>query len=154
MLLAKVLDILGALVYIFLVFLGFYLGFKRSFKIFLFIVFITIINSLVFKIFKYFIVQEYLQIIDVGVIFGSSVLSFFIVLPLVNKISEAVPSIDLVIVDRMVGFLLFIVNGIFLIGYFVIFADFLPPFYYLLDTSGFLRVLSNIVKFIIGVKLF
>jgi uncharacterized membrane protein required for colicin V production len=88
------------------------------------------------------------------VIFFSSILSFFILLPLVNKISDAIPSIEITIVDRMVGFLLFILNGILLIGYLVIFADFLPSFYYLLDTSGFLRVLSNIVKFITGIKIF
>ncbi|MGB9621057.1 MAG: hypothetical protein ACPL4C_01295 [Brevinematia bacterium] len=154
MLLSKILDVIAAILYLSLVFLGFYLGFRKSLKVFVFIIFITFINSVIFRIFKHFLVKEYLEIIDVGVVFISSLFSFLLFLPLVNKILDFIPEVDIVMVNRMLGFLLFILNGIFLLGYFVIFTDFIPSFYYFFETSAFFRFFSNVVKFIVGISLF
>ncbi|MEN2998038.1 MAG: hypothetical protein ABDH28_03260 [Brevinematia bacterium] len=149
--LSKVLDIVGAIVYISFLFIGIRVGFKKSFKVLMLIFFVTLFNTIVFRIFKYFIVKEYLEIIDVGVVLGSSVIAFFLFLPLVNRIYEKISEIGITSVSKMVGFLLFSINGIFIIGYFVIFTDIYPQLHYILETSAFLRILSNIVKVVIGI---
>ncbi|MFN4244929.1 MAG: hypothetical protein ACK4F9_02110 [Brevinematia bacterium] len=149
--LSKVLDIVGAITYIFLLFLGIKLGFKNSFRIFLFILFITLTNTIIYRIFKMFIVREYLEIIDVGVVTISSVISFFIFHPIIDRIYHRINDIDLPIVSKMIGFLIFVINGVFIIGYFVIFSDLYPQLYYFLETSSFLRIMSNIVKFALGI---
>lgn len=148
---SKVLDIVGAIAYITLLFLGIRLGFRKSFRIFLFIVFITIFNMIVFRIFRHFVQPQYIEIIDIGILIGSSILAFFTFLPLINRIYNSVGEIELALVSKLIGFLLFSINGIFLIGYFVIFSDIFPRLYYLLETSSFLRILTNIVKFLIGI---
>ncbi|MCS7299229.1 MAG: hypothetical protein RMJ37_04600 [Spirochaetia bacterium] len=153
MLMSKILDIVGAIVYVAILFLGIRLGFKESFRVFLFIAFITVFNTVIFRIFKYFIVQDYLLVIDVGVVIVSSLVSFFLFFQVVNRIYEMVGEIDIPIVSKMVGFLLFAVNGVFIIGYFVIFTDIYPQLHYILETSSFLRIMSNIVKFIIGIRI-
>lgn len=151
---SKFLDIVGAIAYLVLVFLGIRLGFRKSFRVLLFVIFITLFNMIVFRIFKHFIVKEYLEIIDVGVLIVSSVIAFFIFYPLINKIYESIGDIEIPIVNRMIGLFLFAVSGIFLIGYFVIFTDIIPKLYYILETSSFLRILSNIVKYIVGISIF
>ncbi|MCX8029058.1 MAG: hypothetical protein N2712_03590 [Brevinematales bacterium] len=151
--LSKLLDILGALLYIFLLFVGIRLGFKNSFAVSLIITLTTIFNTIIFRIFKNFIVKEYLGSIDVAVVMLSSVIGVFLTWPLIVRIYEKLKDIEIVIVSKMVGFLLFSINGIMLIGYFVIFTDILPQLHYILETSNFLRIMSNIVKFILGIEI-
>lgn len=151
---SKLLDIIGAIVYLLLVFLGIRLGFRKSFKVLLFVIFITVFNMVVFRIFKHFIAKGYIEVIDVGVLMVSSVVAFFIFYPLVEKIYESIGDIDIMVVNRMMGLFIFTVSGIFIIGYFVIFTDIIPTLYYILETSSFLRILSNIVKYIIGISIF
>lgn len=151
---SKFLDIVGAVLYLFLVFLGMKWGFKKSFRVLLFIVFVTLFNMVVFRIFKHFIVREYLGVIDVGVLIVSSLIGFFIFYPLVERVYESISEIDIPVVSRMMGLFMFAINGIFLIGYFVIFTDIVPEFYYILETSSFLRIFSNIVKYIVGIDIF
>ena len=151
--LSKLIDILGLALYISLLFFGIRLGFKNSFRVLLFILFLTAMNTVIYRIFKSFIVKEYLEFIDTGIVIVSSVVSFFVFYPLISKISDRIGDIGLVVVNRMISFLLFAVNGVFLIGYFVIFSELYPQFYYVLETSSFLRIMSNIVKFVIGIEI-
>lgn len=150
---SKAIDIIGAIVYITFLFIGIKLGFKKSLRVFTFIFFITLLNSVVFRIFKHFIAPQHLEVIDVGILLVSSVAGFFIFFPLVTRMFENIKDIEVALVSRMTGFLLFSVNGVFIIGYFVIFTDLYPQLHYILDTSAFLRILSNIVKLIVGIKI-
>jgi hypothetical protein len=152
--LSKTLDVLGALIYISLLLFGFWAGFRKSLRITFYLFVITLINAIVYRIFKHFLLKEYLILIELSVLVITSVVTFFVFKPLAEKIYELVGDIEPKIVDRMVGLLQFLINGILIIGYLIIFSGFIPQLYYILDSSSLLRVFENILKLAIGIKIF
>jgi|GEM_PF-2759076 len=151
---SKTLDILGALIYIALIFWGFFLGFRKSLRVTFVLLVVTVMNAVVYRIFKYFLIKEYLILLELGIISFTSVISFFIFQPLIPKIYDIFGDIEPRIIDRILGLIQFLVDGVLIIGYFVIFSAFIPQFYYILDSSALLRIFENIVKIAIGIKIF
>ncbi len=152
--LSKTLDVLGALLYIALLLFGFWSGFRKSLRITFYFFVITLINAIVYRIFKHFLIKEYLILIELGILAITSVVTFFVFKPLAEKIYNLVGDIEPKIVDRTIGLLQFLMNGILIIGYLVIFSGFIPQLYYILDSSSFLRIFENILKLVIGIKIF
>jgi len=151
---SKTLDILGALIYIALIFWGVFLGFRKSLRVTFVLLVVTVMNVVVYRIFKYFLIKEYLILLELGIISFTSVISFFIFQPLIPKIYDIFGDIEPRVIDRILGLIQFLVDGVLIIGYFVIFSAFIPQFYYILDSSALLRIFENIVKIAIGIKIF
>jgi len=151
---SKTLDILGALIYIALIFWGFFLGFRKSLRVTFVLLVVTVMNAVVYRIFKHFLIKEYLILLELGIISFTSVISFFIFQPLIPKIYDIFGDIEPRVIDRILGLIQFLVDGVLIIGYFVIFSAFIPQFYYILDSSALLRIFENIVKIAIGIKIF
>ena len=91
--LSKTLDIIGALVYITLLFFGFWAGFRKSLRTTFYLFVITLANATVYRIFKHFIVKDYLILIELGILAITSVATFFVFKPLAEKIYNLVGDI-------------------------------------------------------------
>lgn len=151
--LSKILDILGGLTYIAMLLYSIRLSFRETFRIFLLVVLVSILIGIVYRIFKHFLIKEYLITIEIGIIMISAGIFIWLLLPLVNSIINAIGDIKVKAINRLISFIIGIVISPILIGYLLIFSSIVPKLYNILELSSVLKVFENISKLIVGITI-
>ncbi len=150
---SKSIDILFSIIYISLVIYGMYLGFRKVSKISMYLIVSLIGSSVSYRIFKHFLIKDYLVILEIGIVILSSALMMWIFAPVLRIISDKIGNIKNKPVDRMVSLLTGIIFLPILIGYLVLISGLVPQFYNILETSSIATIFLNIVKYIIGIEI-